>query len=296
MTPKQNGTKITHLTLRKMKSKGEKISMLTAYDAPTARLEDDAGVEVILVGDSLGQVVLGYASTLPVTMEDMIHHTRAVMRARPRALVVADMPFMSFQVSPQDALRNAGRLIKEGGAEAVKLEGGEEVVAQIQAIVGAGIPCMGHLGLTPQSVLRFGGYKVQARGAAAAEDLRRSAKALETAGCFAIVLEAIPWTLAQEVTAEVGIPTIGIGAGSHCDGQVLVAHDLLGIFEEFTPKFVKRYAELGRDMRNAFACYVDEVKKGVFPDMDRSYGDGERKKAGPSSVSKMAAGRGGRAR
>lgn len=265
--------KITPQTLRQMKTRGEKIAVLTAYDFPTARLEDEAGIEVILVGDSLGQVVLGLPSTLPVTVDDMVHHTRAVSRAHPRAMIVADMPFLSFQVSVESALANAGRLVKEGGAEAVKLEGGERVVPQVSALVASGIPVMGHLGLTPQSVLQFGGYRVQGRGRTAAEALSRDARALEEAGAFALVLEAIPWPLAAEVTRVVSIPTIGIGAGPHCDGQVLVMHDLLGLCDEFAPKFVKRYAELGRAMRDAFAEYVAEVKQGTFPDLGRSYAD-----------------------
>ena len=274
MTSAEPRAKVTTRTLWEMKERGEKIVALTAYDCPTARLEDASGVELILVGDSLGQVVLGHSSTLPVTVEDMIHHTRAVTRAGPRALVVADMPFMSYQVSVESALTNAGRLVREAGAEAVKLEGGQRVLPQVRALVDAGIPCMGHLGLTPQSILRFGGYRVQGKDPAAAAAKRREAAALEEAGCFALVLEAIPWTLAEEITAERRIPTIGIGAGAGCDGQVLVVHDLLGIFEEFTPRFVKRYAELGREMRMAFGRYVEEVKSGVFPDRGRSYSGG----------------------
>ena len=263
--------KITHLSLRKMKEQGERIVALTAYDFPMARMEDEEGIELILVGDSLGQVVLGHPSTLPVTMEEMIHHIRAVARARPSALLVADMPFMSFQVSTEEALRNAGRLVKEGGAEGVKVEGGKRIVPQIRAIVEAGIPCLGHLGLTPQSILRFGGYRVQGRDAADEEDLSADAAALEEAGCFGIVLEAIPWPLAKRITAERNIPTIGIGAGPYCDGQILVAHDLLGISEDFTPRFVKRYAELAGEMRSAFRTFAEEVKGGEFPDLERSY-------------------------
>jgi 3-methyl-2-oxobutanoate hydroxymethyltransferase len=285
MTSAEPRAKVTTHTLLEMKERGEKIVALTAYDCPTARLEDASGVEVILVGDSLGQVVLGHSSTLPVTLEDMIHHTHAVTRASPRALVVADMPFMSYQVSVESALANAGRLIREAGAEAVKLEGGRHVLPQVRALVDAGIPCMGHLGLTPQSILRFGGYRVQGKDPAAAAAMRRDAAALEDAGCFSLVLEAIPWTLAEEITAERRIPTIGIGAGAGCDGQVLVVHDLLGIFEEFTPRFVKRYAELGREMRLAFGRYVAEVKSGVFPDRERSYSGGRtpRSRAGRSA-------------
>jgi 3-methyl-2-oxobutanoate hydroxymethyltransferase len=204
-------------------------------------------------------------------MDEMIHHIRAVARAQPAALLVADMPFMSFQVSAEEALRNAGRLIKEGGAEGVKLEGGRRVIPQIKAIVEAGIPCLGHLGLTPQSILRFGGYRVQGRDAADVEDLSADAAALEEAGCFGIVLEAIPWPLAKRITEERSIPIIGIGAGPHCDGQILVVHDLLGVSEDFTPRFVKRYRELAGEMRSAFRRYAEEVKGGKFPDLERSY-------------------------
>src|SRR5262245_53369824 len=218
--------KITCATLQEMKRRGERIVMVTAYDHPFARLADAAGVEAILVGDSLGMVVLGFESTLPVTMENVLHHTRAVARARPRALVIADMPFMSFQVSPRQAVRNAGRLIQEGGAEAVKLEGGERVLPAVEAIARADIPPLGHLGLTPQSVHRLGGYRVQGRSAEARARLRREARQLQDAGCFGIVLEAIPTGLAADIRAAIAIPTIGIGAGLDCDGQVLVLHDL----------------------------------------------------------------------
>jgi 3-methyl-2-oxobutanoate hydroxymethyltransferase len=263
--------KISVRTLADMKVRGEKIVVLTAYDHPTALLEDRAGVDVILVGDSLGMVVLGYENTLPVTLEEVLHHTKAVSRARPRALVVGDLPFMSYQASVEDAVRSAGRLIKEGGAEAVKLEGGRRMGAVIRAILDADIPVMGHLGLTPQSVHRFGGYRVQGKDAGSAEKLVEEAKFLDEAGCFAIVLEGIPNALAERITGSVGIPTIGIGAGVACDGQVLVVHDLLGVMDDFTPKFVRRYADLGKEMTRAFKEFIDDVKKGKFPDEDHSY-------------------------
>lgn len=263
--------KVTVQTLREMKRGGEKIVVLTAYDHPTALIEDRCGVDMILVGDSLGMVVLGYENTLPVTMDEMVHHARAVARARPRALTVGDMPFMSYQSGAEDAVRNAGRLVKEGGLEAVKLEGGRRVESAVRGIVDAAIPVMGHLGLTPQSVHQFGGYRVQGRGARAADELIEEAAFLESCGCFAIVLEGIPWPVAERITAAVSIPTIGIGAGPGCDGQVLVVNDLLGMNEEFAPKFVKRYAELGRTMSEAFAAYIDDVRAGRFPDLDHSY-------------------------
>ncbi len=263
--------KITVRTILDMKSRAEKIVMLTAYDYQTAVLEDRAGVEIILVGDSLGMVVLGYENTLPVTLEEIIHHLKAVSRARPRALLVGDLPFMSYQASVEDAVRNAGRLVKEGGAEAVKLEGGRRMGTVIRAILDADIPVMGHLGLTPQSVHRFGGYRVQGKDPKSADKLIEEAKFLEESGCFSVVLEGIPSQLAQRITAENKIPTIGIGAGAGCDGQVLVVNDLLGVLEEFSPKFVKRYAEIGREMTKAFSDYVDDVKKGKFPDAKHSY-------------------------
>ncbi len=254
-----------------MKRRGDPIVVVTAYDFPTARIADEAGVEILLVGDSLGTVVLGYDSTLPVTVEDILHHTRAVARARPSALVVADMPFMSYQVSDEQAVLNAGRLVKEGGADAVKLEGGERVAPAIRRMVEAGIPVMGHLGLTPQSVLAFGGYKVQARGEADQERLIREAGLLEQAGCFSLVLEGIPARLGHLVTRAIGIPTIGIGAGPQCDGQVLVSHDLLGLYLGHQPKFVRRYAELGEAMREAFSRYAADVRARRFPSDAESY-------------------------
>lgn len=263
--------KLTAPAIVDMKRRGELITVVTAYDFPTAVIADQAGVEILLVGDSVGTVVLGYDSTLPVTMEDMLHHTRAVTRARTSALVVGDMPFMSYQVSVEQAVTNAGRLVQEAGADAIKLEGGERVVPAVQRIVAAGIPVMGHLGLTPQSVLAFGGYKVQARGEADQERLLREAKALQDAGCFALVLEGIPAKLGTLVSRELGIPTIGIGAGVQCDGQVLVTHDMVGLYLGRTAKFVRRYAELGDGMRDAIARYVADVKARRFPGDAESY-------------------------
>jgi 3-methyl-2-oxobutanoate hydroxymethyltransferase len=263
--------KITAPAVVAMKRKAEPITVVTAYDFPTARYADQAGVEILLVGDSVGTVMLGYESTLPVTMEDMLHHVRAVARAKPSSLVVGDMPFMSYQVSTEQAVANAGRLVQEGGADAIKLEGGARVAEAVQRIVEAGIPVMGHLGLTPQSVLAFGGYKVQARGEADQERLLADAKTLERAGCFSLVLEGIPARLGAAVTRELTIPTIGIGAGVQCDGQVLVTHDLLGLFHGHQPKFVRRYAELGAATRDAFARYVADVKARRFPADAESY-------------------------
>lgn len=263
--------KITAPAVVALKRKGEPITVVTAYDFPTARLAEEAGVEILLVGDSVGTVLLGYDSTLPVTMDDMLHHTKAVTRARTSALVVGDMPFMSYQASVEQAVMNAGRLVQEGGADAVKLEGGARVLDAARRIVEAGIPVMGHLGLTPQSVLAFGGYKVQARGEADQERLLSDAKALEAAGCFALVLEGIPAKLGAQVSRELQIPTIGIGAGVQCDGQVLVTHDLLGLYHGHQPKFVRRYAELGDATRDAFARYVADVKARRFPSDAESY-------------------------
>ena len=263
--------RITAPQIIDMKRRGQVIAVVTAYDFPTARIADQAGVEILLVGDSLGTVVLGYESTLPVTMEDMLHHTRAVTRAKTSALVVADMPFMSYQASDDDAVRNAGRLVQEGGADAVKLEGGERVLEAVRRMVAAGIPVMGHLGLTPQSVNAFGGYKVQARGEADQERLMSDARALQGAGCFALVLEGIPAKLGGDVSRALTIPTIGIGAGSACDGQVLVTHDLLGLYHGHKPKFVRRYAELGDAMRESFERYVADVKARRFPGEQESY-------------------------
>jgi len=269
--------KITKTTLLKMKKKGEKIAAITSYDYLSTKLIDDAGVDFILVGDSLGMVIMGYENTLPVTMEEIIHHLKAVTRARPKAIVVGDMPFMSYQASVEDAVRNAGRLVKEGGAQSVKLEGGERYVPVIEAIVQASIPVVGHLGLTPQSLHEFGGYRVQGKDAASADEMISDAKALEKAGCFAIVLEGIPWQLAKRITDEVSIATIGIGAGPHCDGQVLVIQDMLGIYDEPLPKFVKMYEELGEKIRSAVSAYVKDVKDGSFPGMEHSYSSEKKK-------------------
>ena len=245
--------------------------MLTAYDYSTAKLIDESGVNSILVGDSLGMVCLGYEDTLSVTMEDMIHHTRAVTRGAKNALVVADMPFMSYQTSVYDAVVNAGRLIKEGRAQAVKLEGGKEVVEQIRAIVNASIPVVSHLGLTPQSINAFGGFKVQGKSEEAAQRLLEEARAVEEAGAFAVVLECVPAKLAEFISKEISIPTIGIGAGVGCDGQVLVYQDMLGMYSDFVPKFAKQYAKVGEVMRKAFADYNKEVKDGVFPEEKHTF-------------------------
>ena len=263
--------KNTVLTAKEQKAKGEKISMLTAYDYSTAKLIDEAGINMILVGDSLGNTMLGYEDTISVTMEDMIHHVAAVARGAKNALVVIDMPFMSYQTSVYDAVVNAGRLMKEGRAGAVKLEGGVEVCPQIKAITDAGIPVCAHLGLTPQSINAFGGFKVQGKTEAAAKKLLSDAKAVEEAGAFAVVLECVPAKLAELVTKEVGIPTIGIGAGNVCDGQVLVYQDMLGMFSDFTPKFVKRFENIGEIMKNAFVAYDAEVKAGSFPAKEHEY-------------------------
>lgn len=263
--------KNTAATFAAAKAKGEKLSMLTAYDYSTAKLEDESGINGILVGDSLGNVVLGYEDTVSVTMEDMIHHGAAVARGAKNALVVVDMPFMSYEVTVEEAVRNAGRLMKEGRAGAVKLEGGVRVAEQIRAIVKAGIPVMGHIGLTPQSINVFGGFKVQGKSEEAARALLADAKAVEEAGAFAVVIEAVPAALAQMITDSVSIPTIGIGAGAGCDGQILVYQDMLGMFSDFTPKFVKRYANVGEVMREAFANYAAEVASGAFPAEEHTY-------------------------
>ena len=263
--------KVTAVSLLEMKQRGEKISMLTAYDYCTALLMDQSEIDVLLVGDSLGMVVMGEENTLSVTMEQMIHHTRAVTRGTKRALVVGDMPFMSYQLSPEQAAENAGRFVKEGKAEAVKLEGGTDFVPHVKAILRCGIPVMGHLGLTPQSVHQFGGMKVQAKTDEAAAHLLKEAKMLEEAGVFAIVLEAVPADVGEKVSEELTVPTIGIGAGPGCDGQVLVFNDMVGLFERFVPKFVKRYAELAPVMRDAFTQFRDEVRSGEFPGSEHVY-------------------------
>lgn len=263
--------KNTVVTFRDAKRNGKKLTMLTAYDYSTAKLIDEAGVNSILVGDSLGNVILGYEDTISVTMEDMIHHGAAVARGAKNALVIIDMPFMSYQTSVYDALVNAGRLMKEGRADAVKLEGGKEVCPQIEAITSAGIPVVAHLGLTPQSINAFGGFKVQGKSEEAAKKLIEDAKAVEKAGAFALVLECVPARLAELITNELSIPTIGIGAGNVCDGQVLVYQDMLGMFSDFTPKFVKKFANVGEVMKYAFESYCREVQSGEFPAKDHEY-------------------------
>ncbi len=259
------------ITFRQAKEKGEKLTMLTAYDYSTAKLMDEAGINSILVGDSLGNVILGYEDTLSVTMEDMIHHGAAVARGAKNALVIIDMPFMSYQTSVYDAVVNAGRLMKEGRAGAVKLEGGREVGPQIRAITETGIPVCAHLGLTPQSIHAFGGHKVQGKTEAAARKLLDDAREVEAAGAFAVVLECVPKRLAEKITGELKIPTIGIGAGNACDGQVLVYQDMLGMFSDFTPKFVKRFADVGEVMQEAFRGYIEEVSSGAFPAEEHEY-------------------------
>ena len=265
------GDKITVPHIQKMKQRGERMTCLTAYDYSFARILDEAGVEMLLVGDSLGCVIQGGQNTLAVTMDEMIYHTRAVVRGRKRALVIGDMPFMSYQVNKEQALQNAGRFFKEAGAEAVKLEGGVAVRGSIQAIVNAGMPVMGHIGLTPQSVHQFGGYKIQGREKNRREMVLRDALAVEEAGAFAVVLEGMPMDLAEEITERLTIPTIGIGAGVHCDGQVLVIHDMLGLFDDFTPKFVKRYADVKSIMSGAVKEFMVEVKAQKFPAEEHSF-------------------------
>lgn len=263
--------KNTTTSIMQMKNSGHKISMLTAYDYTTARLLDEAGVNTILVGDSLGNVILGYEDTISVTVEDMIHHSAAVARGAKNALVVTDLPFMSYQTSVYDAVVNAGRLMKEGRAGAVKLEGGKEVCPQIKAIVSAGIPVVAHLGLTPQSINTFGGFKVQGKTETAAKKLIEDAKAVEEAGAFLLVLECVPAKLAKLVTESINIPTIGIGAGAGCDGQVLVIYDMLGMFSDFKPKFVKHFANAGDVIREAVKTYIAEVDDGTFPAEEHCY-------------------------
>lgn len=263
--------KNTTTSIMQMKNSGHKISMLTAYDYTTARLLDEAGVNTILVGDSLGNVILGYEDTISVTVEDMIHHSTAVARGAKNALVVTDLPFMSYQTSVYDAVVNAGRLMKEGRAGAVKLEGGKEVCPQIKAIVSAGIPVVAHLGLTPQSINTFGGFKVQGKTEAAAKKLIEDAKAVEEAGAFLLVLECVPAKLAKLVTESINIPTIGIGAGAGCDGQVLVIYDMLGMFSDFKPKFVKHFANAGDVIREAVKTYIAEIDDGTFPAEEHCY-------------------------
>ncbi len=267
--------KITVADIMARKKDGPRLTMLTAYDAGFAALVDRCGVDMILVGDSLGMVVLGYDSTVPVTMEEMLHHARAANRGRSRALLVGDMPFMSYQTGVRDAVINAGRFVKEAGCDAVKLEGGIEVCEVVRAITRAGIAVMGHIGLTPQTAGNLGGFKVQGRDLASAKRILAEARALADAGVFALVLECVPGELARAVSARVEVPTIGIGAGVHCDGQVLVSHDLMGMFEKFVPRFVKKYAELAPQMKEAVSCFIKEVNKGTFPDREHSFSSGD---------------------
>ena len=264
--------RVTTATFREKKQSGRKITMLTAYDYPTARLVDEAGIDSILVGDSLGMVVLGYETTLAVTMDDMMHHTKAVSRGTRNALVIGDMPFLSYHHSPSQALTNAGRFIQEGGAQAVKLEGGRERAETVRVLVESGIPVVGHIGLTPQSILQYGGFRVQGKGEEAADKLVDDAVALAQAGVFAIVLECVPKTLAQSITSRVTVPTVGIGAGPGCDGQVLVIHDLLGLYGGHCPKFVKRYVELSQQIHAALRQYKEDVEAKAFPEEQHSYG------------------------
>ena len=256
--------RVTTLDVQRYKTRGERFPVITAYDFPTARLVEEAGVPVILVGDSLGQVVLGYASTIPVTMDDMLHHTAAVVRATERAMVVADMPFLSYNLSDEQALQNAGRLMQEAGAQAVKLEGGLRIADTVRRITDAGIPVMGHVGLTPQSVHQLGGYRVQGRSEAEAEALTHDALALEEAGAFSVVLELVPPELADAVSRRLRVPTIGIGAGPHCDAQVQVIHDLLGFSTGYIPKHARKYTDLGETIRSAVAAYVSDVQNDTF--------------------------------
>jgi 3-methyl-2-oxobutanoate hydroxymethyltransferase len=263
--------KITPVDIQAMKNEGKKITMLTAYDYPMALLEDRAGIEIILVGDSLGMTVLGYENTIPVTMEEMIHHTKAVTRGAKYALIIGDMPFMSYNTSDREAIINAGRFMKEGGADAVKLEGGVSVKEIVKAIVKAGIPVMGHIGLTPQTISMLGGFKVQGKDAQAAQKIIDDALLLEDAGAFSVLLEAVPAPITKKVTERLKVPTIGIGAGVHCDGQVLVVHDMLGLFDRFTPKFAKRYVNLSEHILKAFEAYREEVLEGSFPTDQHSF-------------------------
>ncbi|MFX1262254.1 MAG: 3-methyl-2-oxobutanoate hydroxymethyltransferase [Promethearchaeota archaeon] len=262
--------KTTH-GIRLMKKKGKKIVMLTAYDTPSAQILSECGVDMILVGDSVGNSMLGYETTIPVTLEDVIHHSAAVSRAKPDCLIVGDMPFMSYKVSVEQALENCARMLQEGGAEAVKIEGAGRVVDIVRAVVDSGIPVMGHIGLTPQSIYQVGGYRVQGRTAKQTKEMVKQAQALEDAGAFSIVIELAPSETAKVITEAIGIPTIGIGAGPYCDGQVLVLPDMLGLFQDFKPKFVKRYANIREVIENAVKEYSSEVREGTFPDADYSF-------------------------
>jgi 3-methyl-2-oxobutanoate hydroxymethyltransferase len=282
-------TKVTIHTLRQMKERGEKIAVLTAYDATFARLFDEAGADVLLVGDSLGMVVQGNETTLPVTLEEMAYHCRAVVRGVRRAHVVGDMPFMTYQASIDQAMTNAGRLMKEGGVGSVKLEGGAQHAELVHKLVGAGIPVMGHIGLTPQSYHQLGGFKVQGRGEGGREKLLADARALEEAGVYSIVLEAIPSDIAREITESVSVPTIGIGAGVACDGQVLVSYDMLGMDETFKPRFVRRFATLGQEIKDAVGAYVTEVRAQTFPSDAESFALVETRATQPSALYSTAA-------
>ena len=263
--------RVTIRELKSMKARGEKIAMITAYDYTSAMIVERAGIPIILVGDSLGHVVMGHDSTLPVTMEDMVHHIKAVVRGTEKVHVVGDMPFMSYQADAADAIRNAGRLLKEGGCQSVKLEGGRYIADTVRKIVGAGVPVMGHLGLTPQAVNQLGGYRIQGRTTKAAVELIDDSKALEDAGAYALVLEGVPMQLAQMITERLAIPTIGIGAGVHCDGQVQVFHDLLGLFDDFTPKHARKYANLSETIQDAVSRYVGDVRAETFPTDKESF-------------------------
>lgn len=271
MTRKEKKHRLTIPDIIAFKKRGEKISALTAYDFLMAEMLDEAGIDIILVGDSAGMVVAGYPTTLAIGMEEMIYHTRIVARAVKHAVVVADMPFLSYQTSLEKGIENAGRFLKETEAQAVKIEGGEPVAELIGKLVDFGIPVMGHIGLIPQSIHKFGDYSLRGKDPEAAEKLKKDARILEEAGVFSIVLEKIPTALAAEITSSVRIPTIGIGAGPHCDGQILVSHDMLGIFDKFKPRFVRRYAELGKEMRDAFGRYIQDVKNGEFPSPKESF-------------------------
>lgn len=262
--------RITINDLKEMKAKKEKIVMITAYDYSTARLVDDSGIPLILVGDSLGMVMLGYETTIPVTMEEMIHHTRAVSKGVKKALVVGDMPFMSYHSSISEAMKNAARFLQDGGCQALKLEGGEVIAETIKRIVNCGIPVMGHLGLTPQAIYQLGGFKAQGKTRETAAQLLKDARALEEAGAFAIVLETVPAELARLISEKINIPTIGIGAGPYCDGQVQVIHDLLGLYSDFVPKHAKQYARLAPLINSALTSYLEEVRKGIFPSPEHS--------------------------
>lgn len=271
MSTQKKTIRKTTADIKKMKITGEKIAMLTAYDYGISSIMDDCDIDMILVGDSLGMVVLGYDTTLPVTMEDMLHHTKAVARAAQKALIIADMPFLSYQISPEAALTNAGRFLQEANAQGVKLEGGREYADTVRKITQAGIPVMAHLGLTPQSIHQIGGFKVQGKQEDSATRILQDAKILEDAGAFSMVLECIPEKLAQEITKSLSIPTIGIGAGVNCDGQVLVVNDMLGMYDRLTPKHVKKYANLSLEIRKAVNDYIQEVKQQKFPDSEHSF-------------------------